>query len=157
MSLNLTIDNISLGKIFQIAKGCLEKLCEQKLFFKELLKDKEHFLSACKKPYLHIKCKKNKDCDCSSKKKKHLRKFKNPDLFPRSKSRRKSYRFFQKRSSSFREQKMKKSRRCFICKKKGHYAKDCPNKKYKAIRLLEHLHATTDYSPHIDKIESYFS
>ena len=29
-NLNLTIDNISLGKIFQIAKGCLEKLCEQK-------------------------------------------------------------------------------------------------------------------------------
>ncbi|KAH9769436.1 hypothetical protein KPL71_012000 [Citrus sinensis] len=42
-SLNLTIDNISLGKIFQIAKGCLEKLCEQKQFFKELLKDKEPF------------------------------------------------------------------------------------------------------------------
>ena len=56
--LNLTIDNISLGKIFQIAKGCLEKLCEQKQFFKELLKDKEPFRSACKKPYLQIKCKK---------------------------------------------------------------------------------------------------
>ena len=26
---NLNLDNISLGKIFQIAKGCLEKLCEQ--------------------------------------------------------------------------------------------------------------------------------
>jgi len=60
-SLNLTIDNISLGKIFQIAKGCLEKLCEQKQFFKELLKDKDPFRSACKKPYLHIKCQKKKD------------------------------------------------------------------------------------------------
>ena len=29
-SVNLTIDNISLGKIFHIAKRCLEKLCEQK-------------------------------------------------------------------------------------------------------------------------------
>ncbi|KAH9734733.1 hypothetical protein KPL71_017477 [Citrus sinensis] len=43
---NLNIDNISLGKIFQIAKGCLEKLCEQKQFFKELRKDKEPFRSA---------------------------------------------------------------------------------------------------------------
>ncbi|KAH9792718.1 hypothetical protein KPL71_004246 [Citrus sinensis] len=68
-SLNLTIDNISLGKIFQIAKGCLGKLCEQK----------------------------------------------------------------------------------------GRYAKDCPNRKDKAIRLLEHLQATTDYSPHKDEIEFYFS
>ena len=103
------------------------------------------------------KCKKKKDCDCSTKKKKHFQKFKNPDLFPRSKSKRKSYRFFRKRSSSFREQKRKKSSRCFICKKKGHYAKDCPNKKDKAIRILEHLQATTDYSPHKDDIEFHFS
>ena len=77
-SLNLTIDNISLGKIFHIAKRCLEKLCEQKQFFKELLKDKKPFQSACKKPYLQVKCKKKKDCDCSTKKKKHFWKFKNP-------------------------------------------------------------------------------
>ncbi|KAH9686204.1 hypothetical protein KPL70_014285 [Citrus sinensis] len=52
---NLALDNISLGKIFQLAKTCLDKLCEQKQFFKELLKDKEPFQSACKKPYLQIK------------------------------------------------------------------------------------------------------
>ncbi|KAH9680026.1 hypothetical protein KPL71_026380 [Citrus sinensis] len=131
-SLNLTIDNISLGKIFQIAKGCLEKLCEQKQFFKELLKDKEPFRSACKKPYLQIKCKKKKDCDCSTKKKKPFRKFKNPDSSPRSKSRRKSYR-------------------------KAIILKIAPTKKEKAIRLLEHLQATIDYSPHKDEIEFYFS
>ncbi|KAH9680106.1 hypothetical protein KPL71_026418 [Citrus sinensis] len=43
---NLSLDNISLGKIFQLAKTCLDKLCEQKQFFKELLKDKEPFRSA---------------------------------------------------------------------------------------------------------------
>ncbi|KAH9734659.1 hypothetical protein KPL71_017448 [Citrus sinensis] len=43
---NLFLDNISLGKIFQLAKTCLDKLCEQKQFFKELLKDKEPFRSA---------------------------------------------------------------------------------------------------------------
>ncbi|KAH9680007.1 hypothetical protein KPL71_026370 [Citrus sinensis] len=32
-----------------------------------------------------------------------------------------------------------------------------PIKKDKAIRLLEHLQATTDYSPHKDEIEFYFS
>ncbi|KAH9780662.1 hypothetical protein KPL71_008163 [Citrus sinensis] len=79
---NLSLDNISLGKIFQLAKTCLDKLCEQKQFFKELLKDKEPFRSACKKPYLQIKCHKKKDCDCSSKKKRHFWKSKLQNFHP---------------------------------------------------------------------------
>ncbi|KAH9732043.1 hypothetical protein KPL70_010174 [Citrus sinensis] len=154
---NLSLDNISLGKIFQLAKTCLDKLCEQKQFFKELLKDKEPFRSACKKPYLQIKCHKKKDCDCSSKKKRHFRKFKTPEFSSKPRRSRKPYRFFRKKSSSSREFKRKQSSRCFICKRKGHYAKDCPNKREKAIRLVEHLQATTDYSPAKDELEFYFS
>ncbi|KAH9724577.1 hypothetical protein KPL70_007535 [Citrus sinensis] len=154
---NLSLDNISLGKIFQLAKTCLDKLCEQKQFFKELLKDKKPFRSACKKPYLHIKCQKKKDCDCSSKKKRHFRKFKNPDHSSRPRKSRKPYRFFRKKSSSSRDFKRRKSSRCFICKKKGHYAKDCPNKLEKSIRLVEHLQATTNYSLENDELEFYFS
>ncbi|KAH9724586.1 hypothetical protein KPL70_007540 [Citrus sinensis] len=154
---NLVLDNISLGKIFQLAKTCLDKLCEQKQFFKELLKDKEPFRSACKKPYLQIKCQKKKDCHCSSKKKRHFRKFKNPDHSSRPHRSRKPYRFFRKKSYSSRDFKRRKLSRCFICKKKGHYAKDCPNKREKSIRLVEHLQATTDYSPDKDELEFYFS
>ena len=66
----------------------------------------------------------------------HFRKFKHPDLFLRSKFRRKFYRFFRKISSSFREQKRQKSSWYFIWKKKCHYTKDCPNKKDKAIRSM---------------------
>ncbi|KAH9780642.1 hypothetical protein KPL71_008153 [Citrus sinensis] len=154
---NLSLDNISLGKIFQLAKTCLDKLCEQKQFFKELLKDKEPFRSACKKPYLQIKCHKKKDCDCSSKKKRHFRKFKTPEFSSKLHRSRKPYRFFRKKSSSSREFKRKQSSRCFICKRKGHYAKDCPNKREKSIRLVEHLQATTDYSPAKDELEFYFS
>ncbi|KAH9704936.1 hypothetical protein KPL70_011672 [Citrus sinensis] len=47
---NLVLDKISLGKIFQLAKTCLDKLCDQKQFFKELLKDKEPFRSAYYSP-----------------------------------------------------------------------------------------------------------
>ncbi|KAH9787338.1 hypothetical protein KPL71_010556 [Citrus sinensis] len=154
---NLSLDNISLGKIFQLAKTCLDKLCEQKQFFKELLKDKEPFRSACKKPYLQIKCHKKKDCDCSSKKKRHFRKFKPPEFSSQPRRSRKPYRFFRKKSSSSREFKRKQSSRCFICKRKGHYAKDCPNKREKSIRLVAHLQATTDYSPANDELEFYFS
>ncbi|KAH9686576.1 hypothetical protein KPL70_014414 [Citrus sinensis] len=154
---NLSLDNIFLGKIFQLAKTCLDKLCEQKQFFKELLKDNEPFRSACKKPYLQIKCKKKKDCDCSPKKKRHFKKFRNPEFSSRPRRSRKPYRFFRKKSSASRDFKRRKSSRCFICKKKGHYAKDCPNKREKYIRLVEHLQTTTDYSLEKDELEFYLS
>ncbi|KAH9658765.1 hypothetical protein KPL70_023615 [Citrus sinensis] len=154
---NLSLDNISLGKIFQLAKTCLDKLCEQKQFFKELLKDKEPFRSACKKPYLQIKCKKKKYCDCSPKKKRHFKKSRNPEFSSRPHRSRMPYRFFRKKSSSSRDFKRQKSSRCFICKRKSHYAQDCPNKRDKSIRLVEHLQATTDYSPEKDELEFYFS
>lgn len=154
---NLTLDNISLGKIFQIAKTCFDKLCEQKQFFKELLKDKEPFRSACKKPYVQIKCRKKKDCDCSPQKKRHFRKFKKPDFSSKPRRPRKPYRFFRKKTSSSREFKRQKSSRYFICKRKGHYAKYCPNKREKCIRLVEHLQTTTDYSLEQDELQFYFS
>ncbi|KAH9716928.1 hypothetical protein KPL71_021639 [Citrus sinensis] len=144
-------------KIFLLAKTCLDKVCEQKQFFKELLKDKEPFRSACKKPYLQIKCKQKKDCDCSPKKKRHFKKFRNPEFSSRPRRSRKPYRFFRKKSSSSRDFKRRKSSRCFICKKKGHFAKDCPHKREKSIRLVEHLQATTNYSPEKDELEFYFS
>ena len=45
----------------------------------------------------------------------------------------------------------------FYLQEKGHFAKDCPNKRAKSIRLVEHLQATTDYSPQQDELEFYFS
>ncbi|KAH9769515.1 hypothetical protein KPL71_012031 [Citrus sinensis] len=146
-----------LGDPSALAKTCLDKLCEQKQFFKELLKDKEPFRSACKKPYLQIKCKQKKDCDCSPKKKRYFKKFRNPEFSSRSRRSRKPYRFFRKKSSSSRDFKRRKSSRCFICKRKGHFAKDCPHKREKSIRLVEHLQTTTDYSLEKDELEFYFS
>ena len=42
---------------FQTAMLCLDKICEQKEFFKDLMADKKPFSKACKKPYLQIECK----------------------------------------------------------------------------------------------------
>ncbi|KAH9698097.1 hypothetical protein KPL71_023882 [Citrus sinensis] len=122
---NLSLDNISLGKIFQLAKTCLDKLCEQKQFFKELLKDRT--IPECLQKALFA------------------------DQISR-----KPYRIFRKKSSSSRDFTRQKSSRCFICRKKGHYAKYCPNKRQKSIRLVEHLQAITDYSPEQDELEFYF-
>ena len=45
----------------------------------------------------------------------------------------------------------------FYLQEKCHFAKDYPNKREKSIRLLEHLQATTEYSPEKDELEFYFS
>ena len=155
---NLNLDNISLGKIFQMAKGCLEKLCEQKKFFKELVKDKEPFRSACKKPYFQIKCKDKKDCDCSHPRKSISRRsgiqlpFLNQNLGNGR----------NHTDSSGKDLSLPKSRagknlaNALFAGKKGRYAKDCPNKKEKAIRLVKHLQAVIEYSVEREEVESYF-
>ncbi|KAH9668449.1 hypothetical protein KPL70_021422 [Citrus sinensis] len=43
---NLSIADISLGKIFQMAMLSLDKICEQKEFFKDLMEDKKPFSKA---------------------------------------------------------------------------------------------------------------
>ncbi|KAH9671295.1 hypothetical protein KPL70_017318 [Citrus sinensis] len=63
-ALNLDIANISLGKIFKLTLLCLDKIYEQKDFFKDRIEHKEPFASACKKPYLKIQCKDDKKCTC---------------------------------------------------------------------------------------------
>ena len=49
----LDIANLSLGKIYQLAVNCLERVCEQKEFFKHLIENKQPFKSAGKAPSLH--------------------------------------------------------------------------------------------------------
>ncbi|KAH9686199.1 hypothetical protein KPL70_014281 [Citrus sinensis] len=71
---NLSIADISLGRIFQMAMLCLDKMCEQKEFFKDLMEDKKSFSEAYKKPYLRIECKDDKKCLCPAKKKRHFQK-----------------------------------------------------------------------------------
>ncbi|KAH9698051.1 hypothetical protein KPL71_023859 [Citrus sinensis] len=108
----------------------------------QFLGDPSVVFETARRDYLNMKC-----CSLNAK-----------DLdFHYKRISRKPYRFFRKKSSSSREFKRKQSSRCFICKRKGHYAKDCPNKREKSIRLVEHLQATTDYSPAKYELEFYFS
>ena len=108
--------------------------------------------SACKKPHLKIKCKDEKDCTCSSKKKSHFKKvFSNKNSYSRPK---KPYWFFKMKDPF--SSKNPKNSYCFICKKKGHFAKICPNKLAKSSRLLHHLQTSSVISAH-DDIESLFS
>ena len=125
---NLNIAYISLGKFFQIAMLCLDKICEQKEFFKDLMEDKKSFSQACKKPYLKIECQDEKKCVCLTKKKRHFQKH------------------FHKKSSS------KKPLRYFRKKDPSQYRK----KSAKVIRLKEHLQHSSLLSEYED-VESNFS
>ena len=149
---NLDIANISFGKIFQLTMLCLDRLCEHKDFFKDLIENRQPFASACKKPYLKIQCKDDKKCTCSTKKKSHFHKHSHRSSS--SKKNKKPYRYFKKKDpSQFRK---KKHNRYFICKKRGHFARNCPNKSAKVIRLIQHLQQSSMLSDHED-IESNFS
>ena len=131
---------------------CLDRLCEQKDFFKDLIENRQPFASACKKPYLKIQCKDDKKCTCSNKKKSHFHKHSHRSSS--SKKNKKPYRYFKKNDpSQFRKN---KHNRCFICKKRGHFARNCPNKYAKDIRLIQHLQKSSMLSDHED-VESNFS
>ncbi|KAH9780711.1 hypothetical protein KPL71_008183 [Citrus sinensis] len=127
----------------------LDKICEQKEFFKDLMEDKKPFSEACKKPYLKIECKDEKKCVCPTTKKRHFWKH-----FHRKSSSKKPFRYFKKKDVS--QYRKKKSNRCFICKKRGHFARNCPHKSAKAVRLIQHLQHSSLLSENED-VESNFS
>ena len=117
------------------------------------MKDKPPFRSACKKPYLEIKCKDDKHCTFFLMKNSHFHKYPIKSKH-RSSKHIKPYRFF-KRKDPTRTHRTKGSR-CFICKKKGHFAKNCPNRPTKVVRLISHLQQSSMISDHED-IESLFT
>ncbi|KAH9698093.1 hypothetical protein KPL71_023880 [Citrus sinensis] len=142
---NLDITNVSLGKIFQLTMFCLDKICEQNDFFKDLIEHKEPFASA------KIQCKDDKKCTCPTTKKKHFQKH-----FHRSSSKKpkKPYKYFRKKDpSQFRQ---KKHNCCFICKKHGHFSRNCPNKSAKVVPLIQHLQQSSILSDN-EEVESIFS
>ena len=93
----------------------------------------------CSRPDLSIKCSKSKkSCSCSPQERR--RKFKKwfskcPDKFSRK-------RFFRKKRS------FKKSTKYFLCRKEGHFAKNCPNKSAKKKQYL--INSISEIAPDID-------
>ncbi|ESQ51075.1 hypothetical protein EUTSA_v10023188mg, partial [Eutrema salsugineum] len=146
---NMTLSQASLGEIYQISLSALEKLCNHQKFFKQLQEQGKLLGRACDRPELSIKCKaKRFGCSTSYKQEKKSRK-KWQKRYPKL-SGGKKWKFFRRK----KQRGYKKSDRCYICKKKGHYAKQCPNKKKRDI-LLGYLAQVEDIDD--SDIESIFS
>ena len=119
------------------------------------MENNQPFKSACKKPYLSIKCKSDNDCTCSTKKKSHFQKYRHPHKKNWTSSRpKKPYRFFRKKDST--QSSKSKSSRCFICKKKVHFVRNYPNRPSKSVRLIKHLQSSSMLSDN-DDVESFYS
>jgi len=136
--------SLTLGQIHQMTLEAVDKLCRQHKFFADIMNQKSKFDKACKKSYLEIKCKKSCSGNCSrncSKKKKGRE-----NLEERKK--RKSFKSFKKKKIRGR----RNDQRCFICNKKGHFSRNCPQQKDKAIRLISTLNLCDS-----EEVESIYS
>ncbi|KAJ9562153.1 hypothetical protein OSB04_007313 [Centaurea solstitialis] len=97
-----------------------------------------------------IKCKDNSSCECSRKKKSHFKKsHSSKKVFARRNLRKKKWKFIRKKSHKGRT-----TDRCFICNKKGHFAKDYRNRK-KSQALIQALNQIEPVD--ISDLESLYS
>ncbi|KAH9744197.1 hypothetical protein KPL70_003588 [Citrus sinensis] len=90
-----------------------------------------------------------KKCVCPTTKKRHFQKH-----FHKKSSSKKPFWYFKKKDIS--QYRKKKSNCCFFCKKRGHFARNCPHKSAKAVHLIQHLQHSSLLSENED-VESNFS
>ncbi|KAK9723857.1 hypothetical protein RND81_05G030500 [Saponaria officinalis] len=120
---SIPLGTATFGELYQTSLAALEKLCNHQKFFKQLQEQGKLLGRACDHPELSIKCKPKK-CGCTSSEGRKNRFYKKrwkkrfPRLFEN-----KEWKFFRRK----KQRGFKKSDRCYICKRKGHYAKDCQN------------------------------
>jgi hypothetical protein len=133
-STNRSFDSFGLGELSQMIMEALSLPCEKYALTETFLQQKQKFTKACKTKF-EIGCQKHKQCHCPPQKNRSSRRQVSqlPSRF-RSSRRKKKIRFFRKKFERFR-----KSERCYLCSKKGHFAKDCLRKKKQSAKLISQL------------------
>ena len=136
--------------LIKLTMLCLDRLCEQKDFFKDLIENRQPFTSACK----------NHTSKSSAKM------IKNALVQPKRKVISKSILTYlpekAKTLTNTSERKIhlsSENRNIIVvsfAKKWGHFARNCPNKSAKVVRLIQHLQKSSMLSDQED-VESNFS
>ncbi|KAF8011959.1 hypothetical protein BT93_I0169 [Corymbia citriodora subsp. variegata] len=131
-----TITEATLGEIQQAVHIAIEELCLRREAFRSFLKENRHLDKACFKPGLKIKCPKDcSDPSCTGcKKKRHF-----------------------KRLSFRKTRKGKGKDKCYVCNKKGHFAKNFPKASKRGSHLIDKIANSTGIQLDDSDIESVFS
>ncbi|KAL5575994.1 hypothetical protein UlMin_017693 [Ulmus minor] len=151
-----TLQNTTLGELYQLVLRALEKMCSQNKFIQEYMKQTKKLDKVCNQKELQIKCPSHSSCSCSTRIRKHK---KNKHYDRSSKSYKFKRRFNNKKGPwKFLHRKKKfgkSSNRCYLCGMKGHFAKQCP--KGKTAKLITHIQESTGISLSNNDVESIFS
>nr|GEZ37896.1 putative zinc finger, CCHC-type [Tanacetum cinerariifolium] len=148
---NVTIAETNLGELYQLILNALAKLCNQKKFLAEFERTRKRLGIACDDKYLRIKCKDKSSCDCTHTKKKfHSKRFSGLSGKPQfSRQSNKKWKFIR-----MKKQHGKTSDRCFVCQKRGHFARNCPDKK-RSQALIQALNQVEPVD--VSDLESLYS
>ncbi|GJR02268.1 putative zinc finger, CCHC-type containing protein [Tanacetum coccineum] len=148
---NVTIAQTTLGELYQLILNALAKVYNQKNFLTEFERTGKRLGTACDDKYLQIKCKDKSSCDCTHTKKKfHSKRFSSLSGKPRfSRRSSKKWKFIRKK-----KQRGRTSDRCFICQKRGHFARNCPDKK-RSQALIQALNQVEPVD--VSDLESLYS
>ncbi|KAL2543130.1 CCHC-type domain-containing protein [Abeliophyllum distichum] len=142
-----SLGTTSFGELHNMVLRTLKKLCNQRAFLTDIHTTDKKLEKACECPDWKVKCRHDhKSCSCPGKKKHHIKRLKFNKTRPKPFS--KKRRFFRCKFSK------NKGNRCFICRQKGHFAKNCP--KQKKTKVLQQIYATTQVDDEVD-LESLFS
>ncbi|OMO87787.1 Zinc finger, CCHC-type [Corchorus capsularis] len=143
----IDINSLWVGDIYKLIFKSLDKLCHHNDYIQKVLKDSKRYKSVCKAPNgLQIKCKGDDKCLCGPyKKKSHFRKSRRFQSNFNPARRRSSRRFFQRRGQRRfkygrrKKEGQKKSSKCFLCGKPGHFSKQCPKSDKKSIKMMQDI------------------
>ncbi|KAL5580723.1 hypothetical protein UlMin_013165 [Ulmus minor] len=151
-----TLQNTTLGELYQLVLRALEKMCSHNKFIQEYMKQTKKLDKVYNQKELQIKCPSHSSCSCSTK----IRKYKKYKHYDKSS---KSYKFkrqFNNKKGPWkflcRKKKFgKSSNRCYLSGMKCHFAKQCP--KGKTAKLISHIQESTGISLSDNDVESIFS
>ncbi|XP_062089201.1 uncharacterized protein LOC133795762 [Humulus lupulus] len=139
-----TLQNTTLGELFQTIMRALEKMCSQNKFLQEYMKQTKQLDKVCSPRDLTIKCSTKSSCSCERPSYGGKR-YKSKSFKPRT-----PWKFLRRKNRPG-----KSSNRCFLCGQKWHFAKQCP--KGKTAKMISHIQDVTGVSLSDDDVESVFS